>query len=434
VLEPQSTVLFSVLILGFAGLMYWMVRTRRIVFRVLAAALGFALAMQVGILAVNKYFDYYPTWGAAIADLTNSGSSVAQVSDTKLVSNGFGKVVVPTPVDRTLAEAQGFTFQAALAGKLSHITRLGLVYLPPQYFQSAYRRYQFPVVELIHGQPGTPEDWINVAGVTASLDQLVNDGLAKPVVLVMPDADGGQSVSLQCLNVHKGPQDMTYLAQDVPADIAAMLGDRIDPIGPAWGIAGYSEGGYCAANIALHYRRSYGFAGVLSGYFSPLPTDVLMNGKAVDPFGSKWQRYANTPLAEVRSLDPGEPIPQFWLGAGSNSPADVQAADYFAQVLALHQVVPPVHTSPGGHTMGVWRAQIPPLLEWMTEGLTSEAVVVHRNLTLASHHGKACRSPVSAKGRLLASRKPDTGHRGRPAPDHYRFSPYRCQRGPAKHH
>jgi enterochelin esterase-like enzyme len=434
VLEPQSTVLFSVLILGFAGLMYWMVRTSRIVFRVLAAVLGFALAMQVGILAVNKYFDYYPTWGAAIADLTNSGSAVTQASDTKLVSGGFGKALVPTPVDRALARAQGFTFQVALAGKLSHITRLGLVYLPPQYFQSAYHSHQFPVVELIHGQPGTPEDWIDVAGVTATLDQLVNDGLAEPVVLVMPDADGGQRVSLQCLNVHNGPEDMTYLAQDVPSDIAAMLGDRIDPIGPAWGIAGYSEGGYCAANIALHYRRSYGFAGVLSGYFTPQPTDVLMNGKAVDPFGSKKQRYANTPLAEVRSLDPGEPIPQFWLGAGANSPADVQAADYFAQVLGLHQVVPPVQTSPGGHTMGVWRAQIPPLLEWMTEGLTSEAVIVHRNLTLTSHHRKSCRPQVPAKGRLLASRRPAKPRHDRPAPDHYEFSLYRCQPSPARHH
>jgi enterochelin esterase-like enzyme len=433
VLEPQSTLLFILLILGFAGLMYWMVRSRHIAVKVLAAVLGFALAMQVGILAVNKYFDYYPTWGAAITDLTGSGSNVAQVSDTKLVGGQFGKAIVPTPVNRALAEVQGFTFQVMLTGKLSHISRLGLVYLPPQYFQAAYSNYPFPVIELIHGQPGTPEDWIDVAGVTAALDQLVNQGLARPAVLVMPDANGGQRISLQCLNVHKGPQDMTYLAQDVPADVTAMLGDRIDPPGLAWGIAGYSEGGYCAANIALHFRRSYGFAGVLSGYFSPLPTDLLANGKAVDPFANRKQLFANAPLSEVRSLNPGEVIPQFWLGAGANAPSDVQAADYFAQLLALHQVVPPVQTSPGGHSMGVWRAQIPPMLEWMTSNLTSAAANLRRIASLASHHHHpACRTTGPGKGRLLASRTPDEDQRAGPTPAHDRFPPYLCQHKPVK--
>ena len=30
------------------------------------------------------------------------------------------------------------------------------VYLPPQYFQRSFRAYRFPVIELIHGQPGVP--------------------------------------------------------------------------------------------------------------------------------------------------------------------------------------------------------------------------------------------------------------------------------------
>ena len=433
-LEPQSTVLFALLILGFAALMYWMVRTRHIIVRVLAAVVAFVLAVQVCILAVNKYFDYYPTWGAAITDLTGSGSNVAQVSDTKLVTGGFGKAVVPTPVNRALAELQGFTFQVTMAGKASHITRLGLVYLPPQYFQSAYRNYQFPVIELLHGQPGEPQDWIDVAGITDTLDQLVNNGLARPVVLVMPDVNGGQRVSLQCLNVYHGPQDMTYLAQDVPADITAMLGSRIEPPGPAWGLAGYSEGGYCAANMALHYRGTYGFAGVLSGYFSPELTDILVNGKPVDPFGDRRQLFANTPLAEVRGLDPGELVPEFWLGAGANSPADVQAADYFAQLLALHEVLPPVHTSPGGHSFGVWRAQIPPMLEWMTAGLTSAAANLHRQVSLASHHHPPCPPTGTDHGRLLASRTPAHGQRTGPAPYRDRSLHYRyCKSGSGKH-
>lgn len=435
-LEPQSTVLFVLLILGFAGLMYWMVRSSRIVLRIVAAVLSFALAMSVGILAVNRYFDYYPTWGAAISDLNGSGSNVAQVSSSSLVSGGFGKAVVPTPVDKALAMVQGFTFQVTLAGKLSHISRPGLIYLPPQYFQSAYRTYRFPVLELIHGQPGLPQDWINVAGITDTLDQLVNNGQARPVILVMPDANGGQRVSLQCLNVHHGPQDMTYLARDVPADVEAMLGDRAQPVGRAWGLAGYSEGGYCAANMALHMRLSYGYVGVLSGYFVPQNADVLASGRAVDPFASQKQRLANTPLDEVKYLNPGEQIPQFWLGAGESDKQDLQAADYFYQLLELHQVVSPVTESPGGHTMGVWRQQIPPMVEWMTANLTeaAEYAAQHHAVPLASRKHPKCRQPGPGHGRLLVSQKPSKGQLAGPGPYRGHDLPLRtCRPGPPKH-
>jgi enterochelin esterase-like enzyme len=438
-LEPQSNVLFAVLILGFAGLMYWMVRTRRLVFKIGSAVLAFVLAMQVGVLAVNRYFDYYPTWGSAVADLANPGPAVAQVSDSSLVISSYGKSVVPRPVDQELASRQGFTFQVELRGRLSHISRSGLIYLPPQYFRAQYRHYQFPVIELIHGQPGVPQDWINVAGVTAVLDELVTSGLARPAVLVMPDANGGQRVSLQCLNVPHGPADMTYLGQDVLADVEAMLAGRVQPAGPAWGIAGYSEGGYCAANLALHLRRSYGFAGVLSGYFYPQTNDLLANGQQVRAFASKHQLFANAPAAEVKVLHPGAVIPQFWVGAGAADQADVQAADYFAQLLALYQVVPPVHVTAGGHTMGVWRAEIPAMLEWMTTKLAATAIVLREHaVALAKHESFPCRKLTTERGKLLLGHQADRGQRGVHQAAHlgppFITCTHRAPRVPAVHH
>jgi enterochelin esterase-like enzyme len=411
VLEPQSTVLFLLLILGFAGMVWWIARSRHVALKVLAGVIAFVLAVQVGILGVNRYFDYYPTWGSAIADLTNPSSGVAQISDASLVNGSYGKAVVPAPVDKQLAQEQGDIVQVDLTGKRSHISRLGLVYLPPQYFQAAYKHYRFPVIELIHGQPGVPQDWIDVAGVTATLDKLVVTGQARPAVLVMPDANGGQRISLQCLNVNNGPQDMTYLGLDVPNDIVAMLGSRIQPIGPAWGIAGYSEGGYCAANMALHLRREFGFAGVLSGYFAPLPTDLLASGQSVTPFAGKQQRAENSPLAEIRALRPGASIPQFWVGAGSSDRQDEQAADYFMQLLSLYQVDAPVHLAPGGHTMAVWRAQIPAMLEWMTYNLTQAAVKLQHAEAVAKRDRLRCRKIAPVNASLLISQSANHDHK-----------------------
>ena len=58
------------------------------------------------------------------------------------------------------------------------------------------------------------------------------------------------------------PADLTYLAVDLPNQIARIL--RVQRPGSAWGVAGYSEGGFCAANMALRYPHRYGSAAVLT--------------------------------------------------------------------------------------------------------------------------------------------------------------------------
>src|SRR5580698_3536620 len=72
-MEPQSTLFFLVLLVAFGGLVWWMLRARQVVLRVVAAFLAFIPAMMFGVAAVNKYYDYYQTWGAAVADFTAKG-------------------------------------------------------------------------------------------------------------------------------------------------------------------------------------------------------------------------------------------------------------------------------------------------------------------------------------------------------------------------
>jgi enterochelin esterase-like enzyme len=373
-LEPQSTVLLVLLVAAFGVLMWWMLRTGRAALRVLAAGLAFLIATSFGVMAVNKYYGYYETWGAAVGDLASSGvtgvNAVPQARDSDLPSRGPHDI---SKIYRGLARQQGYTLRMVIAGPRSHITRVVYVYLPPQYFQAPYQGYRFPVIELIHGQPGEPQDWIDVAGVTATLDDLVRQHRARPAVLVMPDANGGEDVSLQCLNQVGGPQDLTYLAEDLPDQIARLL--RVQPPGPAWGVAGYSEGGYCAANIGLQLRQRYGFAGVLSGYFSPFDNQLAHPVRLVSPFrGHRGLRRDNTPLDEVQDLPGGAIIPQFWLGAGQDDRLDVANAEFFRQELQLRQAdVPLTLTRGGGHDMATWRAELPRMLSWMTKGLARAA-------------------------------------------------------------
>jgi enterochelin esterase-like enzyme len=371
-LEPQSAGLFVVLMLAFCGLLVWVAVAKQPAFRVLAASLAFVPAMLFGVAAVNKYYDYYQTWSAIAADVGAQGvGPSAQV--TGGVSGQGRPGILGSVTAGMRAARQGETVRLTVTGQHSHVRRTVYVYLPPQYFQPAYRRYRFPAIELVSGFPGQPQDWINVVEITQTYLTLLRGGLVKPVALVMPDPNGSPQGSLQCLNMLHGPQDATFMAVDVPLAMAGSL--RLRGSGPDWGIAGYSEGGFCAANLALVYPSRYGYAGVLSGYFKPSSDRLGSPPRIVRPFGRDARlKRVNTPLHEVRALSLAVHIPWFWLGAGSADAQDVKAARAFQRALLFRQPNAQIHLAPGGaHNMATWRALVPPLLEWMTPRLAAAA-------------------------------------------------------------
>jgi enterochelin esterase-like enzyme len=372
-MEPQSTGLFILLMAVFCALLAWVALARQPVFRVLAACLAFIPAMLFGVAAVNKYYDYYQTWGAAAADLSGQGLSTVPVvprgAGTQRLTAILGKVT-----GSKVAAQVGETVRFSVTGSRSHIDRTVYVYLPPQYFQAAFRSRRFPAIELLNGYPGEPQDWINVVGIIHAYQTLLHDRQVRPVALVMPDPNGSPQASLQCLNVVRGPQDATYLARDVPDYLSQTL--RLQSSGRAWGIAGYSEGGFCAANLALLYPGRYGYAGVLSGYFIPSDDRLGKPPRMINPFrGSTRLRKMNTPLDRMAALSLAVRVPKFWLGAGSFDHRDVEAAQNFQRAVLTRQpnVVLDIETG-GSHTMATWRALVPPLLEWMTPRLTQAAL------------------------------------------------------------
>jgi S-formylglutathione hydrolase FrmB len=182
---------------------------------------------------------------------------------------------------------------------------------------------------------------------------------------------------------------MTYVAEEVPDWAVANL--RVMPVGPAWGVAGYSEGGYCAANIALQHPHLFGYAGSLSGYFSPVESQVPLGGKAdgapvdVKDFAhSKKLLLLNSPDEYITRVPVTVSVPQFFLAAGAADQGDVQAAELFKQELLLRDADVPLVVIPGGgHQATVWRAALTPMLDWMTPQLAQQVVNAD---WLAKHH------------------------------------------------
>jgi enterochelin esterase family protein len=63
-------------------------------------------------------------------------------------------------------------------------TRPMVVYTPPCYTQNTSEKY--PVLYLIHGSTDTEETWFKVGRVNLILDNLIAQGKAKPMIIVMP--------------------------------------------------------------------------------------------------------------------------------------------------------------------------------------------------------------------------------------------------------
>jgi pimeloyl-ACP methyl ester carboxylesterase len=344
-LGPDSRLLTALLITGSAALLVAAVRLRLLPVKILCGALSVMVAMTGGIAAVNYYYGYYTSWGQLWTD----------------VYGGTGGLGVISATASTPAVGSGRLGWTTLPGELSGYNRRGLVYLPPEYGQGRYAKVRFPVVELFHGTPGSPLAWDTVLRVSQVMDTLLAKHLIGPMVLVMPAINGAGHDYQDCVN---GPSvsDETYLTKDVRADVLARYRVSQDPY--EWGLAGYSSGGYCAANLALRHPGSFGAAAVINGYFRATdgPAAAALNH-------NQPLEAANSPLYLAEKLAPGGgPVPAFWVAAGTNDKADYQPAALFTAALDHMQQVPFVKLN-AGDTSNAWAAALPAALSWLWQQL-----------------------------------------------------------------
>src|SRR4029450_13972652 len=90
---------------------------------------------------------------------------------------------------------KGRIVRVQLNGARSGVTREGLVYLPAAYFQPSQAKRRFPVLELFHGYPGSPRNWVSQMHLARVLDAEIAIGSLPPVIAALPADDGPAPVS-----------------------------------------------------------------------------------------------------------------------------------------------------------------------------------------------------------------------------------------------
>jgi enterochelin esterase-like enzyme len=219
------------------------------------------------------------------------------------------------------------------------------VFLPSGYDP---RRYRYPVYYLLHGAPGRPQVYIAIADMGVRLDNLIALHKARPMILVFPDGRiGGSTYSdSEWADTPSGAyaSDVVDVVRDVERRFS-VLADRRDRA-----IAGFSMGGYGAANIALRHLALFAHLQVWSGYFRQTRSGVFAHA-------SHALLAANSPLDYVHRLRSAlrrDPLDAYmYVGRGDRDSRQIVPM-YEAMRAAGAKVA--YHVFAGGHDWQLWNA------------------------------------------------------------------------------
>ncbi|HET8605968.1 MAG TPA: alpha/beta hydrolase-fold protein [Gaiellaceae bacterium] len=286
--------------------------------RAALAALGGAAFLAAGLVGVYRYLDNY--W----------------------LYRGFAPPHDPAWVGARGTTARFYLPSPALGGRRQPVD----VFLPPGYAAHPHRRY--PVLYLLHGVPGRPGAFLATVRLGVVEDELVALHKARPLILAMPFGSTGSFTDEEWANGVRPHQGWaTFVARDLVRAIDRRY--RTIPHGWARGIAGLSEGGYGAINIALRHPREFRLVESWSGY------------ERADDVGSIFGHRrsllaANSPLdtlaARAAILRRRHAFVWFYSGSTDRFRTQNQA---FAAALARARIPHRFFVVRGGHNWALWR-------------------------------------------------------------------------------
>jgi S-formylglutathione hydrolase FrmB len=336
--------------------------------RTVFGRVGLLLATQVSLfcaagLFINDAFGFYASWADLFGQDQSQGVVVPQSAGEG--SRGGTRVVVLADEHVAVAGSSkpsigGRIQQVQVTGAHSHISTTAYIYLPPQYFQSSSARRSLPVSVVLTGYPGTARKLITGLHYPQTAHQLAAAGKMKPMVLVMLRPTVAPPRDTECMDVPHGPQTETFLARDLPTQIAARYGLR-RPGG--WGIIGDSTGGFCALKLTMRNPDVYKAAVALSGYYKA-PIDPTTG----DLFGGSTKlEQENDLFWRLRYL----PHPAVDLLVTSSKQGEHNYRATTAFIKAARNASPlrisSITLPSGGHNFNTWLREIPPALQWLSD-------------------------------------------------------------------
>lgn len=309
-----------------------------------------ALALVVGGVAVNDYYEFYASWGDLVGGGANAGDAPIEPVGPD-PSNGLGVRFHPEP------KLDPGAYSATVTGERSGVRSRIIVWLPPGYRSPANGHQTYPVIELLPGYPGSPSTWFHAVHGVSAFEETLTAGRAHPFILVTPATTVVHGRDTECVDFPGGPRVETWLTDDVRQAVTSAFRAQADRT--AWGLMGFSTGGYCAAKMALRRPDLFGAAVTMQGDAVP-QTPQVRHDRALF--------LRNSIPAVLRSRRP----PVDLLLAGTRQ--DRGSYEALGQIMPL--VRPPTRAflyvlPKGGHNAAVWNSMLPNAYAWLSARLSA---------------------------------------------------------------
>jgi enterochelin esterase-like enzyme len=223
------------------------------------------------------------------------------------------------------------------------LNRRMYVYTPAGYETSTNK---YPVFYLLHGGGGDEDAWTTLGRACQIIDNLIAQGKAKPMIVVMPNGNPGQKASFTDApfqKVTQAPYDMGLglFEESLVKDIIPYVESHYRVIAEknSRAVSGLSMGGMQTLNLSGKYPSMFGYIGVMSMGL----VDRSAMGLKPDPEqDAKFDALKNS----------GYKL--YWVGVGKEdflykSVQDLRAA------LDKHGLIYTYRESTGGHSWTNWR-------------------------------------------------------------------------------
>jgi len=229
-------------------------------------------------------------------------------------------VEVPGPPGRPRRDEWRDVPHGALATQWTASRRLH-VYTPPGYEKQTERRY--PVLYLLHGSGDDDSHWTALGRANVIADNLIADGRAEPMIIVMPDADGSyEACERELIEVVFPLVESRY---------------RVRPGRESRAIAGLSNGGGQSLWAGLRRLDRFSWIGAFSA--------------------STWEMASGVPGAEKNPTKVNAALRLLWIRVGADDHL-LRTTRTFVEMLKAAGFRHDYAETPGGHSWQVWRRNL----------------------------------------------------------------------------
>ena len=220
--------------------------------------------------------------------------------------------------------------------ELLGINRRMTVYTP--YGYETNKKTKYPVLYLLHGGGGDEEAWTSMGRTAQILDNLIEKGLAKPMIVVMPNGNPGQqaacTLNLPAKDIsYRDPAYANSYVTSLVTEIIPFVEKnyRAIPNKSARAIAGLSMGGGHTTSATML------FPGVFD-YICPMSCG-MRDGENVD--------------AQMQAIKKAG-YKLYWIGCGTDDFA-WPGTEVMVEILKRNDMEYTLFASDGGHVWYNWR-------------------------------------------------------------------------------